>query len=69
MEVFDQQNNYIDIFLCSVALAEWLRRVPAKYMGFPLESSNLSGDVSFLANRKEHIFIYILCFLYVFLIL
>jgi hypothetical protein len=25
------------------ALAEWLRRVPAKYMGFPRESSNLSG--------------------------
>ena len=32
----------------AVALAEWLRRVPAKYMGFPRESSNLSGDVSFL---------------------
>ena len=31
-----------------VALAEWLRRVPAKYMGFPRESSNLSGDGSFL---------------------
>ena len=30
----------------NVALAEWLRRVPAKYMGFPRESSNLSGDVS-----------------------
>ena len=30
-----------------VALAEWLRRVPAKYMGFPRESSNLSGVVSF----------------------
>ena len=29
----------------TVALAEWLRRVPAKYMGFPRESSNLSGDV------------------------
>jgi hypothetical protein len=29
----------------AVALAEWLRRVPAKYMGFPRESSNLSGDV------------------------
>nr|GMC67515.1 transmembrane protein, putative [Ipomoea batatas] len=28
-----------------VALAEWLRRVPAKYMGFPRESSNLSGDL------------------------
>ncbi|CAN6486902.1 unnamed protein product [Victoria cruziana] len=27
------------------ALAEWLRRVPAKYMGFPRESSNLSGVV------------------------
>ena len=24
-------------------MAEWLRRVPAKYMGFPRESSNLSG--------------------------
>jgi hypothetical protein len=30
------------------ALAEWLRRVPAKYMGFPRESSNLSGVVPFL---------------------
>jgi hypothetical protein len=30
----------------NVALAEWLRRVPAKYMGFPRESSNLSGDVT-----------------------
>lgn len=30
--------------LQQVALAEWLRRVPAKYMGFPRESSNLSGD-------------------------
>jgi hypothetical protein len=29
------------------ALAEWLRRVPAKYMGFPRESSNLSGVVIF----------------------
>ena len=29
----------------TVALAEWLRRVPAKYIGFPRESSNLSGDV------------------------
>jgi hypothetical protein len=29
------------------ALAEWLRRVPAKYMGFPRESSNLSGVVNF----------------------
>ncbi|KAK8655533.1 hypothetical protein V6N13_108108 [Hibiscus sabdariffa] len=26
----------------SVALAEWLRRVPAKYMGFSCESLNLS---------------------------
>ena len=30
-----------------VALAEWLRRVPAKYMWFPRESSNLSGDAFF----------------------
>ncbi|CAN6808063.1 unnamed protein product [Brassica oleracea] len=30
-----------------VALAEWLRRVPAKYMGFSRESSNLSGDEVF----------------------
>jgi hypothetical protein len=28
----------------NVALAEWLRRVPAKYMGFPRKSSNLLGD-------------------------
>ena len=47
--------NKIDCLLTTVvthqqvALAEWLRRVPAKYMGFPRESSNLSGDVySFL---------------------
>jgi hypothetical protein len=31
------------------ALAEWLRRVPAKYMGFPRESSNLSGVVFFFS--------------------
>ena len=31
-------------FFSCVTLAEWLRRVPAKYMGFPRESSNLSGD-------------------------
>ena len=31
----------------ATALAEWLRRVPAKYMGFPRESSNLSGVVPF----------------------
>lgn len=30
--------------ICRVALAEWLRRVPAKYMGFPRKSSNLLGD-------------------------
>nr|PNR31530.1 hypothetical protein PHYPA_025651 [Physcomitrium patens]PNR31531.1 hypothetical protein PHYPA_025652 [Physcomitrium patens] len=30
--------------MCVVALAEWLRRVPAKYMGFPRKSSNLLGD-------------------------
>ncbi|KAF5193961.1 Bifunctional inhibitor/lipid-transfer protein/seed storage 2S albumin superfamily protein [Thalictrum thalictroides] len=36
-----------DILNKSVALAEWLRRVPAKYMGFPRESSNLSGDDAF----------------------
>ena len=29
-------------------MAEWLRRVPAKYMGFPRESSNLSGDAGIL---------------------
>lgn len=33
--------------MSDVALAEWLRRVPAKYMGFPRESSNLSGDAYF----------------------
>lgn len=33
-----------------VALAEWLRRVPAKYMGFPRESSNLSGDEMLFAR-------------------
>ncbi|KAH0918896.1 hypothetical protein HID58_026556 [Brassica napus] len=38
------------VFGQQVALAEWLRRVPAKYMGFPRESSNLSGDVIFIIN-------------------
>lgn len=33
----------VDYLTQSDALAEWLRRVPAKYMGFPRESSNLSG--------------------------
>ena len=37
------------------ALAEWLRRVPAKYMGFPRESSNLSGD--------ESVFVFLFFFL------
>ena len=35
-----------------VALAEWLRRVPAKYMGFPRESSNLSGDACIFGQLK-----------------
>ena len=35
------------MYISKVALAEWLRRVPAKYMGFPRESSNLSGDELF----------------------
>ncbi|CAK7331728.1 unnamed protein product [Dovyalis caffra] len=35
-----------------VALAEWLRRVPAKYMGFPRESSNLSGDFAISVKVK-----------------
>ena len=34
----------IMFYFVQVTLAEWLRRVPAKYMGFPRESSNLSGD-------------------------
>jgi hypothetical protein len=29
-----------------MAKTEWLRLVPAKYMGCPYESSNLSGDIS-----------------------
>ncbi|KAA8534981.1 hypothetical protein F0562_029984 [Nyssa sinensis] len=44
-----------------VALAEWLRRVPAKYMGFPRESSNLSGDVKsffFYSQKGDFIFLY-----------
>ena len=32
--------------LYKVTLAEWLRRVPAKYMGFPRKSSNLSYKTS-----------------------
>ena len=38
---------------CSDALAEWLRRVPAKYMGFPRESSNLSGVATILYFLKK----------------
>lgn len=36
------------------ALAEWLRRVPAKYVGFPRERSNLSGVkfFKFLSQAK-----------------
>lgn len=51
--------NRVDYLLTTVvtyqqvALAEWLRRVPAKYMGFPRESSNLSGDVSFLFSPQN----------------
>ncbi|GMY06983.1 cyclic phosphodiesterase-like [Fagus crenata] len=37
-------NTSPGLYKMIVALAEWLRRVPAKYMGFPRESSNLSGD-------------------------
>ena len=33
----------------TVALAEWLRRVPAKYIGYSRDSSNLSGDVILLS--------------------
>jgi hypothetical protein len=40
-------NTSFLILTPSDALAEWLRRVPAKYMGFPRESSNLSGVASF----------------------
>ena len=39
---------YLATYTNNDALAEWLRRVPAKYMGFPRESSNLSGVVYFL---------------------
>ena len=35
-------------------MAEWLRRVPAKYMGFPRESSNLSGDVNLFGINFCH---------------
>ncbi|GAB4834178.1 hypothetical protein Ancab_032443 [Ancistrocladus abbreviatus] len=45
-----------------VALAEWLRRVPAKYMGFPRESSNLSGDDTFLPQQSARIYIDALSF-------
>ena len=37
-----------------VALAEWLRRVPAKYMGFSRESSNLSGDEVFFPYLNQN---------------
>ena len=41
-----------------VALAEWLRRVPAKYMGFPRESSNLSGD-DLLTFAPSYFYLYV----------
>nr|GLL47181.1 transmembrane protein, putative [Ipomoea trifida] len=37
-----------------VALVEWLRRVLAKQMGFPRESSNLSGGLA-LAERLRRV--------------
>ncbi len=37
-----------------VVLAEWLRRVPTKYMGFPRESSNLSGDEFFTLKMYKN---------------
>jgi hypothetical protein len=45
--------SFISVFYFATindALAEWLRRVPAKYMGFPRESSNLSGVVRFFPS-------------------
>ena len=45
-----------DYSTLSDALAEWLRRVPAKYMGFPRESSNLSGVA---VNLFFFVFIYL----------
>jgi hypothetical protein len=40
-----------------VALAEWLRRVPAKYMGFPRKSSNLLGDGIHIDDATNHFFL------------
>ena len=37
-----------------VAFANWLRHVLAKYMGFPRESSNLSGDENFFFGKFPH---------------
>ncbi|AES89325.1 SAUR-like auxin-responsive family protein [Medicago truncatula] len=42
-----------------VALAEWLRRVPAKYMGFPRESSNLSVLAKSAEVRKGYVVVYV----------
>jgi hypothetical protein len=44
MEFVSKYILYLKAYI-NDALAEWLRRVPAKYMGFPRESSNLSGVV------------------------
>ncbi len=44
------------IYAAIAALAEWLRRVPAKYMGFPRESSNLSGCECQLYNAAGSFF-------------
>ena len=51
-------NKYNNHSVSKVALAEWLRRVPAKYMGFARESSNLSGDDIFF------LFSFLICVLF-----
>ena len=49
-------NNWIGFR--QVTLAEWLRRVLAKHMGFPRESSNLLGDEKLSFRALQAITLY-----------
>ncbi|CAJ1940239.1 unnamed protein product [Sphenostylis stenocarpa] len=44
-----------NLFLLSstVALAEWLRRVPAKYMGFPRETFTFIAKINVWLDRSN----------------
>ena len=40
----EMSKDMIMLYFVQVTLAEWLRRVPTKYIGSPRNSSNLLGD-------------------------